>query len=89
MPVKRLIIKGKVQGVYFRARAKEFADNAGITGWVRNTVEGSVEALASGTAAQLELFIQWCRRGPQRAVVDEITIMDEPETRFDGFRILR
>ena len=89
MPVKRLIIKGKVQGVYFRARAKEFADNAGITGWVRNTVDGCVEALASGSAEHLELFIHWCRRGPQRAVVDEITIMDEPETRFDGFRILR
>lgn len=89
MPVKRLIIKGKVQGVYFRARAKEFADNAGITGWVRNTVDGCVEALASGSAAQLELFINWCRRGPERAEVVEMIIMDEPETPFEGFRILR
>lgn len=89
MPVKRLIIKGKVQGVYFRARSKEVADKAGITGWVRNTIDGHVEAMASGTAAQLDLFISWCRRGPQRAVVADLIIMDEPETHFEGFRILR
>ena len=89
MPVKRLIIKGKVQGVFHRARAKEAAAKAGITGWVKNTVDGHVEALVSGNKAQLELFINWCRRGPERAEVVEMIIMDEPETPFEGFRILR
>lgn len=89
MPVKRLIIKGKVQGVFYRARAKEAAAKAGITGWVKNTVDGHVEALVSGNKAQLELFINWCRRGPERAEVVEMIIMDELETSFDEFRILR
>ena len=89
MPVKRLIIKGKVQGVFYRARAKEAAVKSGITGWVKNTVDGHVEALVSGNEAQLELFINWCRRGPERAEVVEMIVMDEPETSFDEFRILR
>ena len=89
MPVKRLIIKGKVQGVFYRAQAKEAAAKAGISGWVKNTVDGHVEALISGNEAQLEVFINWCRRGPERAEVVELIIMEGPETSFDEFRILR
>ena len=89
MPVKRLIIKGKVQGVFYRAKAKEAAGAAGITGWVRNTDDGHVEAMVSGNEAQLDEFINWCRRGPERAVVADMIISEEPDTRFDGFRIIR
>ncbi len=89
MPVKRLIIKGKVQGVFYRARAKEAAGAAGITGWVRNTADGHVEAMVSGNEAQLDVFINWCRRGPERAMVTDVIISEEPDTRFDGFRIIR
>ena len=48
MPTIHILVKGKVQGVFYRATAKEMADRYGITGWVRNTEEGNVELMASG-----------------------------------------
>lgn len=53
MPTFHLLIKGKVQGIFYRASAKETADKTGITGWVKNTPEGDVEAVATGTEEQL------------------------------------
>ena len=62
MPTKYLLIRGRVQGVYYRASAKDMARKNGLTGWIRNTPDGHVEAVASGTEEQLELFINWGHR---------------------------
>ncbi len=89
MPSKHILIKGKVQGVFYRATAKKEADKMGITGWVRNTSEGNVEIMASGNEAQLELFKEWCKKGPQRAIVGELLVTDTEEISFQQFEIRR
>ena len=59
MPTKRLLIKGKVQGVFYRATARDVAERIGITGWIKNTDEGDVEAMLTGTDDQLAEFTRW------------------------------
>jgi acylphosphatase len=89
MPVVHLIIKGKVQGVFFRATAKNVADELGIKGWVKNTVEGDVEAMASGSQEQLGKFIAWCHKGPDRAAVTDVIVLEKEEQPFETFKIVR
>ena len=88
MPTNRLLIKGKVQGVFFRAGAKEMANKIGLTGWVKNTIDGNVEALVTGTALQIDEFIAWSRQGPKRAIVTNVIITPEEEEPFTGFIII-
>ena len=88
MPTKYLLIRGRVQGVYYRASAKDMARKNGLTGWIRNTTDGHVEAVASGTEEQLELFINWCHQGPQGARVTDVEVRVVDETEFDAFRIV-
>ena len=88
MPTKYLLIRGRVQGVYYRASAKDMARKNGLTGWIRNTPDGHVEAVASGTEEQLELFINWCRQGPRGARVTEVEVRVVDEEEFDAFRIV-
>ena len=68
----RLAIRGRVQGVFFRANTQREALRLGLTGWVRNTPDGGVEAEAEGAREALEAFVAWCRRGPEHAVVDRL-----------------
>lgn len=89
MPTFHLLIKGKVQGVFYRATAKEEAERLGIKGWVRNTREGDVEAVASGDTERVERFIAWCRQGPPRAWVTDVEIAEMPEENFADFRVVR
>jgi acylphosphatase len=84
-----VIIKGKVQGVFFRATAKEVADKIGVSGWVRNTPEGDVEAVASGSEEQVNAFIEWCRKGPRSAVVTNVETRVAEDQQFTSFQILR
>jgi acylphosphatase len=81
-------ISGDVQGVFFRAGAQDEASRLGLAGWVRNTKDGSVEAMAEGERSKLELFLEWCSHGPAGASVSRI---DEEWSQasggFDGFRI--
>ena len=89
MPTKHLLIQGKVQGVFFRASAKEVADRLGLNGWVRNTEEGDVEAMVTGADYQLQDFIAWCRQGPSGAVVRDVQVTEKQEETFQSFKILR
>jgi acylphosphatase len=89
MPTVRILIKGKVQGVFFRASARDIAETIGIKGWVRNTEEGDVEAVATGTETQVDQFIGWCRKGPQKAIVKDISVEQLKEEPFDKFMITR
>ena len=88
MPIRYLLIKGRVQGVYYRASAKDMARKNGLTGWIRNTPDGHVEAIASGNEDQLELFINWCRQGPRGARVTEVDIQLVEDAEFDSFKIV-
>jgi acylphosphatase len=82
-----LVIKGKVQGVFYRATAKQTAKKYGITGWIRNTEEGNVEALVSGDKRSLDQFIDWCKKGPSNAKVDEVTVSQRGFAGFNTFEI--
>jgi acylphosphatase len=85
-----LRIRGRVQGVFYRASMVREAQNFGLTGWVRNCEDGSVEAIAEGAQATIESLIAWCRQGPRGARVDDVEVRWEtPEHRFSGFVVRR
>ena len=84
-----LIIEGKVQGVFFRASTKDEADRLGITGWVKNTFDGNVEIMASGRKNLIAQFTEWCKHGPRRALVTNISITEKDEIEFEEFSVLR
>lgn len=84
-----LIISGRVQGVFFRARTKAMADSLDLTGWVRNLRDGSVEAVFEGSDEAVEQAVEWCRKGPSRAIVDNISRKEGPYTgEFESFKVV-
>lgn len=74
--VKHLKISGRVQGVGFRFYMQREARRLGVTGWVRNRRDGSVEAMIEGSAEAVERLIAWARRGPDSAVVSAVNIAE-------------
>jgi acylphosphatase len=84
-----ILVKGLVQGVYYRQSAQEKAISLEITGTVKNLPGGDVELIATGDAAQLKDLINWCRQGPARAIVREIKTNELPFQQFSDFRIIR
>lgn len=74
MSGRHYFITGRVQGVFFRDSTRQKANELGVTGWVKNTVDGRVESVAFGTDEQLEKFEQWLRHGPPMAEVTAIEI---------------
>jgi acylphosphatase len=82
-------VAGKVQGVFFRASAKQQADDLGLSGFVRNQPDGSVYIEVEGEEDQLEEFLYWCKRGPQHARVDSIDITEIDFKGFEDFEVTR
>ncbi|MEM3046570.1 MAG: acylphosphatase [Candidatus Bathyarchaeia archaeon] len=74
----RLFISGIVQGVFYRAETRGMALRLGVKGWVRNLPDGRVEALLEGDRERVEQLVQWCRRGPEGAVVRKVEVSQEP-----------
>lgn len=91
MITRRLLIEGLVQGVGYRAAMGIEAQRLGLTGWVRNRIDGRVEAVAQGPAGALERFIAWARRGPPAARVSAVHVSGvevEPDYHFVRFEQL-
>jgi acylphosphatase len=85
-----ITVTGRVQGVFYRASAREEAERLGLNGEVRNLPDGSVEVIAEGSPAVLEELIAWCRRGPPLAQVEEVSIRWlEAAGSFSSFRVTR
>jgi acylphosphatase len=81
-----VIVQGRVQGVYFRASARDRARQLSLSGWVRNRADGSVEIIAEGEKIRLEQLVVWCHGGPPGAVVTDIEVEWQEATReFTGF----
>ncbi len=84
----RVLVSGRVQGVYFRAFTRKKAVQLGINGYARNLADGQVEIIAEAEEAILEKFISWCHKGPITARVDQVIVtslvIDEG---FTGFEI--
>jgi acylphosphatase len=84
----RVLVSGRVQGVFFRASCAERADGLGLAGWIRNVPGGDVEAVFEGSESVVEQMVRWCREGPPLARVDRIDVVDEVPTGGSGFRIV-
>ena len=69
-----LFVQGRVQGVFYRAKTQKKAKALGLTGWVKNCDDGSVEIQAEGNKAKLEELIEWCHRGPALASVSNVDL---------------
>ena len=83
-----VLISGKVQGVWFRASTQEKAEQLGLTGWVKNTHNGAVEAVFEGDEGSIQEMIRWCRKGPPLAEVTNLHIKKQtPSHNFDQFSI--
>ena len=83
-----ILIHGRVQGVFFRAKAQQKAQELGLTGWVRNNSDGSVELVAEGEDVKVDSMVEWCHEGPSRAVVRHVSVDMEPHSgEFSEFRI--
>ena len=89
MKTVRLTIKGKVQGVFYRATAKDVADLTGVKGWVRNLPDNNVEITATAPEDILQKFINWCKQGPPKATVEDVIVEELSFEEFKGFRIIR
>jgi acylphosphatase len=83
----RVRIRGRVQGVFFRAEARARAESLGVAGWVRNADDGSVEAVFEGADEQVESLLEWCRRGPAGAGVEEVEAVREEPAGETGFQV--
>lgn len=83
-----LTIHGRVQGVAFRYYTRSTAGSLGLTGWVRNRPEGTVQLVAEGPAEALDALLRWARRGPDPARVDHIEVhWSEAAGSWEGFEI--
>ena len=84
----RLVIRGRVQGVWYRASARDRAEALGMTGWVRNLHDGSVELVAEGGGEAVEHLFGWCREGPPLAQVSRVEQERSPATgEFSAFDV--
>ncbi|SFE87853.1 acylphosphatase [Chitinophaga sp. CF118] len=83
-----ITVKGRVQGVFFRASTKHTADHLGIRGEVKNLPDGSVWIAAEGETLAMELFIAWCWQGPPLAKVTDVTVTAGPLQHYEGFKVM-
>ena len=81
----RLVIHGRVQGVWFRESMRREAEALGIDGWVRNRSDGTVEAVIHGPPAAVEAMTAWARRGPEAARVTSLESFEHPLLATTGF----
>ena len=82
------IISGRVQGVFFRMETKRAADGFGVFGWVKNRLDGTVEAVFEGDSDRVDAILDWCREGPPAAKVTDVNIdWEDYVGEFTGFDI--
>jgi acylphosphatase len=82
-----VIVRGQVQGVFFRAEARDRAASLGLGGWVRNNPDGTVEAVFEGEDERVESILEWCRRGPDLAQVEDVEVSWEQPRGEAGFTV--
>ncbi len=84
-----LFIKGRVQGVFFRACTQEEAQKRKLTGWAKNLYDGGVEAVFEGEEKDVQSMIKWCRSGPPHAVVTHVSVEIEGyRGEYSGFSVV-
>jgi acylphosphatase len=83
----RIVVSGRVQGVFFRASCASEASARGLGGWVRNRYDGAVEAAFEGDPEAVSRMIAWCREGPEGANVRDVEVQDEAPIGERTFRV--
>lgn len=83
----QIILRGKVQAVYFRSSARRRARNLGICGYVKNMPDGTLEIRAEGEQVAIDRFIEWCSNGPLLARVQGMSVIECPADNFTDFSI--
>jgi acylphosphatase len=84
----RVIVSGRVQGVFFRLETKAVADAQGVSGWVKNNVDGTVEAVFEGDEPSVVNVVEWCRHGPPPARVSNLDVVWEGYVgKYRGFAV--
>lgn len=84
----RVVVFGRVQGVFFRAETRRVAKELGLSGWVKNAPDGTVEAVFEGQPEMVDKAIDWCKTGPPGAIVSSIEVYEENPCGENGFRII-
>ncbi|MFD2874531.1 acylphosphatase [Mucilaginibacter ximonensis] len=84
-----IIVSGKVQGVFYRASTKAVADQLGIRGTVKNQPDGDVFIEAEGEPAMLDMFLEWCKEGPENAEVITIESHEGELKNYRNFEVLK
>ena len=87
MTRKRVVVSGRVQGVFFRDTARRRAEAAGVAGWVRNVPDGSVEAVFEGETEGVARLVRFCEEGPRGASVEWVDVCSEPPEGLQGFAV--
>jgi acylphosphatase len=84
---RRVVVHGRVQGVFFRDSTRQRANAHGVAGWVRNRPDGAVEAMFEGEPDAVARLVRFCETGPRGAHVSRVEVFDEPPDGLDGFRV--
>ena len=84
---RRVVVRGDVQGVFFRDSTRRLAERHAVAGWVRNNADGTVEAVLEGRASDVERLVSFCREGPRGAVVEAAEVSDEEPEGIHGFTV--
>ena len=84
---RRVIVRGFVQGVFFRDSTRRLAQRHGVSGWVANRADGAVEAVFEGEADAVERLVAFSREGPRGAQVESVEVTEEDPERLRGFAV--
>jgi acylphosphatase len=84
---RRVVVRGNVQGVFFRDSTEKEAGSRGVSGWVRNREDGAVEAVFEGGPDAVEALVEFCRSGPSRADVEDVDVSEEEPEGLDSFEV--
>jgi acylphosphatase len=84
---RRVIVHGRVQGVFFRDSVRDRAEAHGVAGWVRNCSDGTVEAAFEGDSDAVERLVRFCETGPSSANVDRVEVVEEEPEELVGFEV--
>ncbi|MDP8972219.1 MAG: acylphosphatase [Actinomycetota bacterium] len=82
-----VFVSGRVQGVSFRDATRSQAEQLGLSGWVRNTQDGQVEAVFEGDPDTVRQMIEWCKSGPSSADVEDVSVENEQPENLSGFEV--
>ncbi len=82
-----VFVSGRVQGVSFRDATRSQAEQLGLSGWVRNTHDGQVEAVFEGDPDTVRQMIEWCKSGPSSADVEDVSVENEQPENLSGFEV--